>query len=285
MASTSGGRSGDGRVASSPARCRKELLEKKASLLGRLLDWYNRMLETYPYEANAYSTAIIGAFADFLRQLLVFYLEQRKNRRTSARPGVVAGAAPGGASFTSSAATPGGGPAAGAKMQLLAHEFWQKLELKSILEQYLLGFAVLHPVCYWFFEKIEAVFHPPSTEITDNDKHNEVLSSTRNNSKKTPTQEFWTAFQKVSVEELIFAPVFNLVFLTCEDVLRRKSVAEAVLSYFRKFKQLQLTNMAFWYPTNMVNFYVVPPKSRMLFANLMNILWMVYLSMKSKQEG
>eukprot|EP00392_Amoebophrya_sp_AT5.2_P003527 g3532.t1 len=63
------------------------------------------------------------------------------------------------------------------------------------------------------------------------------------------------AFQKVSVEELVVAPVFNLVFLTCEGVLAGESVGDSVRKYLAKFRQLQLSNMVFWYPTNLVNFY------------------------------
>ncbi|CAD7932675.1 unnamed protein product [Amoebophrya sp. A25] len=274
----------------------------------RLIDWYNGMLAKYPFQANAYSTAVIGAFADILRQFV-----ERLMATRNMNPSI--------ADQNSSNKT---APNRNNGVAIFLRGFYQAFSLKDTLEQYLLGFAVLHPLCFWFFEKIEAAFEVEHEDddievvefsnkdesgstgtgsgsgrvvqsIKDDDRrtqHNNStpdqhpVSSSFSSSKKSSesSSSFILALQKVCVEEVVFAPVFNLVFLTCEGVLRGETALDAIKEYGRKFRQIQSSNMIFWFPVNLGTFWLVPPKLRLLFVNMMNILWMVYLSMKSKQK-
>lgn len=96
-------------------------------------------------------------------------------------------------------------------------------------------------------------------------------------------REFLNAVKKVLAEELLFAPFFNFIFLHCESVLAGLTLKEAFKEFRSKFVSLQITNFAFWFPVNLGNFYLVPAEKRLLFVNLMNVIWMVYLSLKAKK--
>lgn len=93
------------------------------------------------------------------------------------------------------------------------------------------------------------------------------------------------AAKRVAIDQSLFAPVIIPVFLAGTLLLEGK--AEQIPDKLKAdwFKTLTF-NYMLWIPAQLVNFSVVPPQFRVLWANFIGFFWNIYLSdAASKKAG
>ena len=84
---------------------------------------------------------------------------------------------------------------------------------------------------------------------------------------------------KTAVDQLIWAPTMTVVFLTFLTTLEGRP--ETIMSVLQtKLLPILAANFTLWPLAHLVNFKFVPPEQRILFNNVVAILWTTWLSWK-----
>mmetsp|Transcript_41582 Transcript_41582/g.114577 ORF Transcript_41582/g.114577 Transcript_41582/m.114577 type:complete len:186 (-) Transcript_41582:299-856(-) len=93
-----------------------------------------------------------------------------------------------------------------------------------------------------------------------------------------PVPGFRGALVRLVPDQLVFAPLFNYVFLAALFCLSSGGlVGPSVDAWWAAMK----ANWTFWPLANLLNFWLVPPAFQMLFGNVSAIVWNVVLSSMS----
>uniref|UniRef100_A0A915J530 Mpv17-like protein 2 n=1 Tax=Romanomermis culicivorax TaxID=13658 RepID=A0A915J530_ROMCU len=92
-----------------------------------------------------------------------------------------------------------------------------------------------------------------------------------------PAANAKTAFQKV-VLELIIAPAFSFMFVTCVGTLEGRSLDHIWKEYKEKFPSIYLLDCCVWPPTQMINFMFLPPQARVVYVAFVQIFYNCFLS-------
>jgi len=96
-----------------------------------------------------------------------------------------------------------------------------------------------------------------------------------------PGKEFW--FTKIVVDQFIFTPVFHILNFSIIAFLEGhlgslKNLLET------SYLSTHFINWAFWIPANIVNFRHISPGRRVLYMNVVSLLWMPLLSLLGHGE-
>lgn len=78
-------------------------------------------------------------------------------------------------------------------------------------------------------------------------------------------------------DQALFAPLGTANFLFCMAAMRDGSLAAGLSEARDKTPTVLLANWAVWVPAQLVNFAFVPPPYNILFANVVNLGWTVWL--------
>ena len=82
---------------------------------------------------------------------------------------------------------------------------------------------------------------------------------------------------KTAIDQLIWAPAMTVVFLAFLTTLEGRP--EAIMSVVQsKLVPIYIANLGIWPLWHLINFRYIPPEQRILFNNLVAILWTTYLS-------
>ena len=82
---------------------------------------------------------------------------------------------------------------------------------------------------------------------------------------------------KTAIDQLLWAPAMTVVFLAFLTTL--EGHPEAIMSVVQaKLGPIYLANLSVWPLFHILNFRFIPPEQRILFNNLVAILWTTYLS-------
>ena len=220
-----------------------------ANPLVALWQAYERSLAKAPYEANAISGGVVGIISDLLRQAFLSPPNPSANQK---HPNPL--------------------------VNLLA-----RLDYSSLLRQWCIGFAILHPIAYQFFNRI-------MTEQWLAKRFPSIFGKDAVTGEPRTKSQIVQALVKMACEQFLFAPVVNTAFMTASALLESRAAdgasAELVISTVRKVKdtfwETQKANMSFWAPVSLLNFYFTPEKLRLLVSRMASLVWMVWLIKKSK---
>ncbi|KAI9202372.1 uncharacterized protein BJ171DRAFT_584278 [Polychytrium aggregatum] len=80
---------------------------------------------------------------------------------------------------------------------------------------------------------------------------------------------------KIAVNQIFFAPVFNVAILSASAWLDGESAEDRIRT---RFADIYTNSVIVWSTSNFVNFRFVPPAWRILYINLVGIGWNIYLS-------
>lgn len=94
-----------------------------------------------------------------------------------------------------------------------------------------------------------------------------------------------TVLAKTAAEQTFFAPVINVAFMTSQGLLEGRSLEEVRLEVQDKFVEVMRGNFAFWVPTGLIQYKFVLPRYRVIFANLMSVVWTIYLISKTSKAA
>lgn len=91
------------------------------------------------------------------------------------------------------------------------------------------------------------------------------------------------ALIKVAMDQILFAPIFLFVFITAANTLNGKDWKYIRSELNEKYFGILLVNYTVWPFVQTINFYAVPVKYQVLFAQTVAIFWNTYLCWMTKK--
>ncbi|MPC54336.1 mpv17-like protein 2 isoform X1 [Portunus trituberculatus] len=91
--------------------------------------------------------------------------------------------------------------------------------------------------------------------------------------------------KKIMADQFLAAPFFAVTFFLVAGLLEGHSFAESWKEFKKKFPAVYAFDWFLWPPSQAINFYLVPAPYRVLYINVVTVIWDVFLSyMKHKDQ-
>lgn len=87
-----------------------------------------------------------------------------------------------------------------------------------------------------------------------------------------------TVFKKVMVDQLIASPIVILLFFATLGIMKQETLPEAIEEIKNKWIRLYAAEWVVWPPAQIINFYLLPTKYRVLYDNTISLGYDVYTS-------
>lgn len=87
-----------------------------------------------------------------------------------------------------------------------------------------------------------------------------------------------TIVKKVLADQLVASPVFLLIFFMGLGTLEGQVAQDSLKEFKTKFPVTWLVEWMFWPPAQAVNFYLLPPQYRVVYVNMLILVWDSFLS-------
>lgn len=95
---------------------------------------------------------------------------------------------------------------------------------------------------------------------------------------RIPGRTLKSVAAKVFVDQIVCSPLYLSCFLATTCYLEQKTWSEFKTEFVQKGWRLYLADCAVWPPAQMINFYVLPLRFRVLFDNTVSLGFDVYTS-------
>ena len=82
----------------------------------------------------------------------------------------------------------------------------------------------------------------------------------------------------VLLEQLFYVPVYQVVFYLVLALAEGQPPHEGVRRALKSLPRSLPASWLFWVPTQLINYGLVPPHARVIFVNVFNLFWNVFLS-------
>ena len=99
-----------------------------------------------------------------------------------------------------------------------------------------------------------------------------------------PSQTHLNAIKKIGVLSL-FSPLTNAGYIFCNNALQLKPLDETARQIITDVPRIVLTGYSIWFPTHYVLLTAVPLRHRVLFSNLVGVMWTCYLTHASNSAS
>lgn len=96
---------------------------------------------------------------------------------------------------------------------------------------------------------------------------------------------FRKAALKVALGQFTLFPVYTTIFFGGMGLLEGLTIRQCVDKVQRSVPQAFVTGCVFWPTVNMLNFMMVPPTGRVVYVNVVGLLWNAYLSWTNSGPG
>eukprot|EP00794_Sanderia_malayensis_P012294 gene12294-13562_t len=92
-----------------------------------------------------------------------------------------------------------------------------------------------------------------------------------------------TALKKMAMDQLIWAPSFLVMFFSAVNVLNGKSAKEMKEVLKHDYLNALKVNYCIWPAVQLMNFYFIPMKHRVMVVNFVALFWNTYLAYASNK--
>jgi len=96
--------------------------------------------------------------------------------------------------------------------------------------------------------------------------------------KMLPKTDLRTVALKILADQIFAAPFFACTFLVGMGILEDKKPSQCWEEFVKKFPAIYLFDWCIWPPTQFINFTIIPQPFRVLYVNVVTVIWDVFLS-------
>lgn len=91
--------------------------------------------------------------------------------------------------------------------------------------------------------------------------------------------------KRVFLDQFIWTPVFFIIWLVGLWTMEGTPIESLPKRLSEKYRDIMIANWIVWIPAQAANFYFIPVKYQVLYQNLVELLWNVYLSFSATGKG
>ncbi|KAK6622276.1 hypothetical protein RUM43_012611 [Polyplax serrata] len=96
--------------------------------------------------------------------------------------------------------------------------------------------------------------------------------------RKLPERTLKIVLKKVALDQLVCSPLYITVFFATTCALEKTTFSEFKQEIIHKGWRLYLAEWIIWPPAQVFNFYILPPRFRVLYDNIISLGYDVYTS-------
>jgi len=96
--------------------------------------------------------------------------------------------------------------------------------------------------------------------------------------KLLPKRNLKTVGIKILADQFLAAPFFAITFIFGMGLLEDKRLSECWHEFILKFPAIYLFDWIIWPPSQYINFKYVPAAARVLYVNVITVVWDIFLS-------
>lgn len=93
-----------------------------------------------------------------------------------------------------------------------------------------------------------------------------------------PKRNLKTVGLKILADQFLAAPFFAITFIIGMGLLEDKRLSECLHEFIMKFPAIYLFDWIIWPPSQFINFKYVPQSARVLYVNVITVVWDICLS-------
>ncbi|XP_066993584.2 mpv17-like protein 2 [Anabrus simplex] len=93
-----------------------------------------------------------------------------------------------------------------------------------------------------------------------------------------PKRDFPSITKKIVLDQLIASPMCLVIFFVGLGLFEKHEASRIISEMKSKFLIIYTVDWIVWPPVQMINFYYLPPKYRVIYVNIVTMLYDVFLS-------